>query len=376
MQPPGGDKTDGSRPGAAAVAQRLEDFVARLVRGAGQACRSGGRGRRSLCDPVRGSALDCLCGGLRQEIRNLFRLDPAVVNAAHRFSAHAVRAACRLPSSRCDRNSNFSLWCACAPERATGTWRTVDEYSRHEISTAIRWEMPIPYKCMTIRHIGRPIGLHTLQGRTVHNVIVAMETRHPHLTTQKSFYVEISRARDRTDRPPRVGHYSSAVNTLLLHFGSGVTVEALAYMHERTIAAIESRLMKLGRTDPSWVKKMLSYSAPPGYRRTKPVRRPKLDGFTGIVDAILEADTDPDVPRKQRHTAHRIFERLRDLRGHRVTRRGTLARGTGAGSEGRDLHTEAGAAGSDPEEAARQVPALGHSLRTGPGGADIGLARA
>ena len=57
---------------------------------------------------------------------------------------------------------------------------------------------------------------------------------------------------------------------------------------------------------------MLSYSAPPGYRRTKPVRRPKLDGFTGIVDAILEADTDPDVPRKQRHTAHRIFERLRD----------------------------------------------------------------
>ena len=61
--------------------------------------------------------------------------------------------------------------------------------------------------------------------------------------------------------------------------------------------------------DRRTVKKMLSYSAPPGYRRTKPVRRPKLDGFTGIVDAILEADTDPDVPRKQRHTAHRIFER-------------------------------------------------------------------
>ena len=59
--------------------------------------------------------------------------------------------------------------------------------------------------------------------------------------------------------------------------------------------------------DRRTVKKMLSYAAPPGYRRTKPVRRPKLDGFTGIVDAILEADTDPDVPRKQRHTAHRIF---------------------------------------------------------------------
>ena len=62
--------------------------------------------------------------------------------------------------------------------------------------------------------------------------------------------------------------------------------------------------------DRRTVKKMLSYSAPPGYRRTKPVRRLKLDAFTGIVDAILEADTDPDVPRKERHTAHRIFERL------------------------------------------------------------------
>ena len=67
--------------------------------------------------------------------------------------------------------------------------------------------------------------------------------------------------------------------------------------------------------DRRTVKKMLSYSAPPGYCQTKPVRRPRLDGFTGIIDAILEADTDPDVPRKQRHTAHRIFERLRDEHG-------------------------------------------------------------
>ena len=31
------------------------------------------------------------------------------------------------------------------------------------------------------------------------NVIAAMEADHPHLTTQKSFYVEISRARDRAE---------------------------------------------------------------------------------------------------------------------------------------------------------------------------------
>ncbi len=65
--------------------------------------------------------------------------------------------------------------------------------------------------------------------------------------------------------------------------------------------------------DRRTVKKMLSYSAPPGYRRSKPVRRPKLEGFTGIIDAILAADR--DVPRKQRHTAQRIFERLRDEHG-------------------------------------------------------------
>ena len=41
--------------------------------------------------------------------------------------------------------------------------------------------------------------MHAFQGRTVDNVIAAMEARHPHLTTQKSFYVKISRARNRAE---------------------------------------------------------------------------------------------------------------------------------------------------------------------------------
>jgi len=61
------------------------------------------------------------------------------------------------------------------------------------------------------------------------------------------------------------------------------------------------------------VSKMLRYSAPPGYRRSAPVRRPKLDAFTGVIDRILEEDG--SAPRKQRHTAKRIFERLRDEHG-------------------------------------------------------------
>ena len=61
------------------------------------------------------------------------------------------------------------------------------------------------------------------------------------------------------------------------------------------------------------VRKMLAYSVPPGYRRQTPPRRPKLDPYTGVIDRILEDDLGR--PRKQRHTAKRIFERLRDEYG-------------------------------------------------------------
>jgi transposase len=56
------------------------------------------------------------------------------------------------------------------------------------------------------------------------------------------------------------------------------------------------------------VDKMCTFSVPPGYRRSSPPARPKLDGFTGIIDQI-RAD-DAKMPAKQRHTAKRIFERL------------------------------------------------------------------
>jgi transposase len=61
------------------------------------------------------------------------------------------------------------------------------------------------------------------------------------------------------------------------------------------------------------VAKMLKFSVPPGYVRSKPPIRPKLDAFVGIIDAILAADKER--PKKQQHTAKRIFERLRDEHG-------------------------------------------------------------
>ena len=65
--------------------------------------------------------------------------------------------------------------------------------------------------------------------------------------------------------------------------------------------------------DPRTVAKMLSFSVPLGYRRSRPASRPKLDPCVGIIDRILEEDKERPV--KQPHTAKRIFERLRDEQG-------------------------------------------------------------
>ena len=37
------------------------------------------------------------------------------------------------------------------------------------------------------------------------------------------------------------------------------------------------------------VRKMLAYSAPPGYRRQDPPRRPRLEPFTGVLETVAVA---------------------------------------------------------------------------------------
>ena len=61
------------------------------------------------------------------------------------------------------------------------------------------------------------------------------------------------------------------------------------------------------------VLKMCRFSLPPGYTRKGPATKPKLGLLLPVIDAILEVDR--TVPVKQRHTAKRIFERLRDEHG-------------------------------------------------------------
>ena len=72
-----------------------------------------------------------------------------------------------------------------------------------------------------------------------------------------------------------------------------------------------SRVFGLSRKT---VNKMCRFSAPPGYVRTKPVSRPTLGPFIGVIDAILAADK--TAPPKQRHTAKRIFQRLKAEHGY------------------------------------------------------------
>lgn len=60
----------------------------------------------------------------------------------------------------------------------------------------------------------------------------------------------------------------------------------------------------------STLEKFLSYSSPPGYRRSKPPNKPKIGPYVGRIAQIL--DEDKQMPVKQRHTAKRIWQRLRE----------------------------------------------------------------
>ncbi len=62
------------------------------------------------------------------------------------------------------------------------------------------------------------------------------------------------------------------------------------------------------------ISKMLKYSIPPGYRRRERPVSKKLGAHLAWIDAILEGDR--SVHKKQRHTAHRIFERLGEEQGY------------------------------------------------------------
>jgi transposase len=59
------------------------------------------------------------------------------------------------------------------------------------------------------------------------------------------------------------------------------------------------------------LRKILAHPEPPGYRLKKPRSKPKMGPYLERIAQIIEEDK--ALPRKQRHTAKRIYERLREM---------------------------------------------------------------
>jgi transposase len=87
-------------------------------------------------------------------------------------------------------------------------------------------------------------------------------------------------------------------------------MEQWATIRRRVLVEGVSRRQLLRETGMHWstLEKILSHSAPPGYQLNQPRPKPKLGPFLPRIRQILEDDK--TMPRKQRHTAKRIFERL------------------------------------------------------------------
>jgi transposase len=93
-------------------------------------------------------------------------------------------------------------------------------------------------------------------------------------------------------------------------------MENWAEIRRRVLVDHQSKRSVCREFDIHWdtLQKILNHPEPPGYRRTAPRPRPKLDPFLPVLYQILEDDK--KVHKKQRHTARRIFERLRDEYGY------------------------------------------------------------
>ena len=83
-------------------------------------------------------------------------------------------------------------------------------------------------------------------------------------------------------------------------------------IRQRVINEGVSKRQILRETGIHWttLEKILSVSSPPGYQRVVPYRKPRIGPYLGRIEEILESDK--AMPKKQRHTAKRIWERLRE----------------------------------------------------------------
>lgn len=84
-----------------------------------------------------------------------------------------------------------------------------------------------------------------------------------------------------------------------------------ADIRRRVLQEGVSKRQILRETGMHWqtLEKILTLSQPPGYQRQQVPQRPKLGPYVGRIREILAQDK--QIPKKQRHTGKRIFDRLR-----------------------------------------------------------------
>ena len=89
-----------------------------------------------------------------------------------------------------------------------------------------------------------------------------------------------------------------------------------AEIRRRVLTGEISKRRACREYDLHWqtLAKVLGHEEPPGYRRQQPRAKPTLGPFLPVIHAILDADR--QAPKKQRHTAQRIFDRLREEHGY------------------------------------------------------------
>jgi transposase len=82
------------------------------------------------------------------------------------------------------------------------------------------------------------------------------------------------------------------------------TIRRLYFIQRHSIREVAKELHHSRKT----VKKAISDASVPEYHLAKARSSPVMDPFKAIIERWLEEDKSQ--PRKQRHTAHRIYERL------------------------------------------------------------------
>lgn len=101
------------------------------------------------------------------------------------------------------------------------------------------------------------------------------------------------------------------------HGGRGVyaNMDEWVTIRRRVLVEGVSKRQILRETGMHWttLEKILAHGEPPGYQRRREPAKPKIGPFLEWIAEVLKADQ--AAPRKQRHTALKIWERLLDERG-------------------------------------------------------------